>query len=72
MRYTPLGPEPGFCSSPGHGDRPARDYPGGRLCPECAEAAAAATVIAARRRLSGIRMSPLAIVTAEKRPSAGV
>jgi hypothetical protein len=33
---------------------------------------AAATAIAARRRLSGTRTSPLAIVTAEKMPRSGV
>ena len=33
---------------------------------------AAASASTARRRLSGMRMSPLAIVTAEKMPRSGV
>ena len=32
--YTPLDP-PGTCQTPRHKDRPARSYPGGRLCDEC-------------------------------------
>lgn len=32
--YTPLD-EPGRCQTPGHEDRPARVYPGGRLCEGC-------------------------------------
>ena len=32
--YTPLD-EPTTCMTPGHEDREARCYPGGRLCDEC-------------------------------------
>jgi hypothetical protein len=32
--YTPLD-EPTTCMTPGHEDRPARCYPGGRLCEDC-------------------------------------
>jgi hypothetical protein len=50
VKYTPLGPEPGTCSAPGHGDRAARQYPGGWLCGECAEVAARARKGAAGAR----------------------
>lgn len=32
--YTPLNP-PATCMTPGHEDREARHYPGGRLCEDC-------------------------------------
>ena len=32
--YTPMGP-PVQCMTPGHEDREARLYPGGRLCKDC-------------------------------------
>lgn len=41
--YTPLDP-PGRCQTPGHEDREARHYPGGRLCEPCIAASRAAYV----------------------------
>lgn len=32
--YEPLDP-PGRCQTPGHEDKEARRYPGGRLCDQC-------------------------------------
>lgn len=39
--YEPLD-DPGRCQTPGHEDREARRYPGGRLCDPCITASRAA------------------------------